>query len=84
MAMTRWQRKEKLDEKLGHGAVGEIASRAKKSLTHTSQVINGHRRDRDVEVAVARAIGRPVDEVFEPIQASDNVAEPLEPSTGSR
>lgn len=63
--MTRWERK----AALGHGAVREIAKRTGKSESHTSHVINGNRRDRKIEVAVARMVGRPVDEVFGPEQA---------------
>ena len=62
MALTKWERK----ERLGHGAVKEIAEATDRSEGHVSQVINGKRRDRVVEVAVARRLQMPVDEVFEP------------------
>jgi hypothetical protein len=62
MALTKWERK----EKLGHGAVREIAGATELSEGHVSQVINGKRRDRVVEVAVARRLQMPVDEVFTP------------------
>lgn len=62
MALTKWERK----EKLGHGAVKDIATTTERSEGHVSQVINGKRRDRVVEVAVARRLQMPVDEVFEP------------------
>jgi len=65
MAMTRWERK----AALGHGGVKEIAERVGLSHPHVSQVLNGRRRDRKVEVAIARKLNRPVDEVFEPVQA---------------
>lgn len=62
MALSKWERK----ERLGHGAVKEIAEATERSEGHVSQVINGKRRDRVVEVAVARRLQLPVDEVFEP------------------
>lgn len=61
MALTRWERK----ERLGHGAVKELAAATQRSEGHVSQVVNGKRRDRVVEVAVARRLQMPVDEVFE-------------------
>jgi hypothetical protein len=64
MALTKWERK----ERLGHGAVKEIAQATQRSEGHVSQVINGKRRDRVVEVAAARRLQMPVDEVFEPVQ----------------
>lgn len=70
MAMTRWERK----AALGHGAVKEIADALGLSRPHVSQVLNGHRRDRKVEVAAARKLGKPVDEVFEPVGQTASVA----------
>lgn len=63
MALSKYERK----EKLGYGAAVEIARATNRSEGHVSQVINGKRRDRIVEVAVARRIQMPVDEVFEPV-----------------
>lgn len=63
MALTRWERK----ERLGHGAVKEIAAATERSEAHVSRVVNGHRRDRVVEVAVARRLQLPVDAVFEAV-----------------
>lgn len=63
MALTKWERK----ERLGHGAVKEIATATERAEGHVSMVINGKRRDRVVEVAVARRLQMPVDEVFEPV-----------------
>lgn len=60
MPLSKYERK----EKLGHGAVKEIATATKRSEGHVSQVINEKRRDRVVEVAVARRLQMPVDEVF--------------------
>lgn len=62
MALTKWERK----EKLGHGAVKAIAEATELSEGHVSMVISGKRRDRVVEVAVARRLQMPVDEVFVP------------------
>jgi len=62
MALTRWERK----ERLGHGAAKKIAEATDRSESHVSMVINEKRRDRVVEVAIARRLQMPVDEVFEP------------------
>lgn len=63
MAMSRWERK----AALRHGAMKEVAKRTGRTLGHVSEVVRGNRRDRKVEVAIARAVGKPVDEVFEPL-----------------
>lgn len=63
MALSKYERK----EKLGYGAATLIAKATDRSEGHVSQVINGKRRDRVVEVAVARRLQMPVDEVFEPV-----------------
>lgn len=80
MAMTRWQRK----AALRYGQQKEIADALGVSETTVSRVINGHLRDRRVEVAIARKIGKPVDDVFEPIdgKASDDGADSLEHAVG--
>ncbi len=68
MALTRHERK----EQLGHGAVAEIARRTGRSEGHVSQVLNCEktgRRDRKVEVAAARMLNKPVDEVFPAAEA---------------
>lgn len=70
MAMTRWERK----AALRHGAVTEIARRVGVTKQHVSHVLNDKRRDRKVEVAAARMIGRPVDDVFEPVPARAGAA----------
>jgi hypothetical protein len=62
MPMSRWDRKALLP----HGAVTQIAQRTGRAKSHVSSVIHGHRRDRRVEVAVARLLRLPVDEVFPP------------------
>ena len=62
MALTRWE----IKAALGHGGAKEIARRVGKSAPQVSEVIAGRRRDRAVEVAIARKIGKPVAEVFEP------------------
>lgn len=67
MALTKWERK----ERLGFGAVQAIATATGRSKGHVSQVINGKRRDRVVEVAAARRLQLPVDEVFAPEEARD-------------
>lgn len=66
MALTKWERK----ERLGHGAVKDIATATARSEGHVSQVINGKRRDRVVEVAAARRLQMPVDEVFAPLEGA--------------
>lgn len=62
MPLSRWDRKALLP----HGAVTQIASRTGRAKSHVSSVIHGHRRDRRVEVAVARLLRLPVDDVFPP------------------
>ncbi len=62
MAMNGEERK----RALGHGGAAEICRRTARSATHVSQVVRGLRRDRRVEVAVARKLGKTVDEVFPP------------------
>lgn len=64
--MSRWERKAALK----FGDLAEIAKRLGVTRPHASQVLNDKRRDRKVEVAIARAIGKPVDEVFEPETAA--------------
>jgi hypothetical protein len=61
MAMTGEERK----RALGHGGAAVICRRTKRSPAHVSYVIRGLRRDRKVEVAIARFLRRPVDELFE-------------------
>jgi hypothetical protein len=63
MTMTAAERK----AALGHGAVTRIARRTKRAIGHVSQVIHDKRRDPKVERDVARLLGRPVEEVFEPV-----------------
>lgn len=65
MAMTVEERK----QALGRGGAAVIVRRTKKSTTQVHEVIHGRRRDRRVEVAIARFIRRPVDDVFEPEQS---------------
>jgi hypothetical protein len=60
MPLSRLERK----DKLGHGGGKLIAKREKKSLSYVSQVLNGRRRNRKIEVAIARRLGLPVDKVF--------------------
>ena len=62
MGMSRWERKAALP----YGAAKQIAERLGVAEPHVSQVLHGKRRDRRVEVAIARMIGKPVDEVFPP------------------
>lgn len=58
--MTRHERK----DALGHGAVKEIAEELDVDPSLVSRVINGKATSARVAAAVARRIGRPVDEVF--------------------
>ena len=51
---------------LGHGGAAAICRRTKRSPAHVSYVIRGLRRDRKVEVAIARRLKLPVDVVFAP------------------
>jgi hypothetical protein len=60
MPLTKWDRK----ERLGHGAATEIAKKLGKDQSHVSRVILGERRDREVEVAVARRIRTRVVDAF--------------------
>ena len=55
---------DEIKKRLGYGAVTEIAKRTSRTKGHVSQVINGKRRDRKVEVAAARKLGMKVEEVF--------------------
>jgi hypothetical protein len=74
MSLSRWERKQLLP----YGAVTAIAQKLGRSKGHVSQVISGHRRDRRVEVAVARIIKLPVDRVF-PARVSGSDLVGLEP-----
>lgn len=60
MALSKWERK----ARLGFGAVTEIAEAMQLSKGHVSQVVSGNRRDRKVEVVVARRLRMPVAKVF--------------------
>lgn len=62
MAMSRWERK----AALRYGRAKEIAEKLGLSESLVSQVLHGTKRHRDIEVAIARAIGRAVDDVFPP------------------
>jgi hypothetical protein len=53
-----------IKKRLGHGCVSRIAAQTGRTIGHVSQVINGLRRDRKVEVATARKLRMKVDEVF--------------------
>jgi hypothetical protein len=59
-----------IKERLGWGGVTRIAEATGTKKGHVSQVINGLRRHRKVEVAVARRIRVRVDEVFPPQQSA--------------
>ncbi|HVX40315.1 MAG TPA: helix-turn-helix transcriptional regulator [Gemmatimonadaceae bacterium] len=64
MPMTRRERKAAL---VNAGVTqADIARATKLSQAFVSDVIAGFRRSDVVETLVARAIGKPVDEVFEP------------------
>lgn len=82
MAMTRWERKAALPFR----AAKEISIRLGKSESLVSAVVTGKARNRDIEVAIARKIGKPVDEVFEPVDAkpSDDAPDSLEAVGGAR
>lgn len=60
MTLSSYERK----ERLGYGGLSKIARRTKRTLGHVSQVVRAKRRDARVERAVARAIGRPLEEVW--------------------
>lgn len=60
MPLTKWDRK----ERLGHGAATEIAKKLGKDQSHVSRVILGERRDREVEVVVARRLRMRVVDAF--------------------
>lgn len=62
MPLTRWERK----ARLGHGAVSEIARREKQPISVVSEVLNGRRRNRKVEVAIARRLRMRHADVFPP------------------
>jgi predicted XRE-type DNA-binding protein len=71
MALSRWERK----EKLGFGSQAEIATRLKVQRSVVSAVVNDKAQSlsaetvRKVQVAVARKIGLPVDDVFDSVAA---------------
>lgn len=80
MAMTAAERKAALK----HGDGAKVARQTRRTHGHVSQVIAGDRRDAVVERAIARRIGRPVDDVFEPLKPSDDGADSLEAVGGTR
>ncbi len=62
MALGRWE----IKKRLRFGALSEIAVATDRTLGHVSQVVSGLRRDRKVEVAVARRLRMKVEDVFAP------------------
>jgi hypothetical protein len=56
-----------IKERLGWGGVTRVAAATETTKGHVSQVINGLRRHRKVEVAVARRLRAKVEDVF-PVQ----------------
>jgi hypothetical protein len=62
MTLDQWDRKRLLP----YGAVTEVANRIGVSRSLVSEVIRGTRRNRNVEVALARVMKLPVDEAFGP------------------
>lgn len=82
MAMSAGERKAALK----YGDAAKVSRQTHRTKGHVSQVIAGDRRDAVVERAIARRIGKPVDEVFEPVdgKASDDGADSLEAVGGSR
>ncbi len=62
MALGRWE----IKSRLRFGALSEIAASTDRTLGHVSQVVSGLRRDRKVEVAVARKLRMKVEDVFPP------------------
>ena len=66
MPMTKEQRKIALAD--SGRTMTSIAEELEVTLPHVSLVVSGERRSPRVEEAVAKAIGRPVEEVFDPVQ----------------
>ncbi len=60
MPISRFERK----EKLGHGGVSEIARRTGLGVSTVSMVLNGHIRNRKIEVAIARKLRVKVTDAF--------------------
>ena len=60
--LTRWDRK----ERLGHGAVKEIAAAFDVDAALVSRVVNGRQRHARIELFIAGRIGRPGEMVFPP------------------
>lgn len=60
MALSRFERK----EKLGHGGVSLIAKQTHFAISTVSEVLNGNKRNRKIEVAIARKIGLKVADAF--------------------
>lgn len=60
MGPSRWERK----EKLGHGGVTAIAKKTGFSVNYVSEVINGRKRNRKIEVATARKLRVKVADAF--------------------
>ena len=70
IALTRWQRK----ERLGHGGVKRIAEIAGVDAAYVSRVVNGHQRSERIEQLVTAAIGKPGEHVFPPREDSTAAA----------
>jgi hypothetical protein len=60
MTLTKAERKDRLP----HGGVSRIAEKLGVKVSAVSMVLNGHRRNRAIEVAIARMLRMKVADVF--------------------
>lgn len=72
MPMTSWDRKAELVR--NRVRQSDIAKRMDVSRAFVCDIVAGNRRNARVEQAIADAIGKPVDEVFEPRDFAVTVA----------
>lgn len=61
---------DEIKQRLGWGGITRIAAATLTTKGHVSQVVNGLRRHRKVEVAVARRLRAKVDDVFPVVKAA--------------
>lgn len=61
---------DEIKQRLGWGGITRIAAATSTTKGHVSQVVNGLRRHRKVEVAVARRLRAKVDDVFPVVKAA--------------
>lgn len=67
---------------LPHGAMTEIATKTGYSISLVSEVVGGKKRNRRIEIAVARKLKMRVDEVFAP-EDEIRLVPPDEPVVGA-